>query len=126
MAIDPIKFQNNPYINAAQFGTNSTFGNKNNPSIFGSQKVDTNDFDGITVGGIVSSNVKAPAENETNFFGTSNPFIDENNGLTKSQRVNPAQNSNPLKGLGRDVYERIGNINKELIPEISAEHQWIG
>lgn len=96
MAIGALNLKNlNPY-NSGQNTLNPGFVAGKGSNIFSSEKIDTNDLDGITVGGIVSSNVNAPKDNQNNIFGTPSPLVDGNNGLKSTQRVNPTNSTNPL------------------------------
>ena len=117
MGIDPIRFQQfNPNVNTFQGTANPAVAGGNNPSIFGSPKGEDNNLETIGLSEIISANanVVTPKDNQNNVSGVTNPFVDGNNELTNTQRVNPTSNSNPLRALGKDVFANIANINGEL------------
>jgi hypothetical protein len=119
MGIDPIRFQQfNPNVNAFQGSLNPAISGGNNPSIFGASKGGENNTESFDLKSIIAANmnVTTPKTDENNLVGVSNPFVDGNNGLTSTQRVNPATNSNPLKDAYRSTSSAIENTDGELHP----------
>ena len=120
MGIDPIRFQQfNPNVNAFQGSLNPAISGGNNPSIFGASKGGENNTESFDLKSIIAANmnVTTPKTDENNLVGVSNPFIGGNNGLTSTQRVNPATNSNPLKDAFHSNSGQIESIDAELHPD---------